>query len=184
MLKNAGIDFVVQSPKTDESIKKNEPARKMVERLSYEKAIAITQTISNNHFIVIAADTTVVSPKNEIIGKPANLSQAKMMLEKILGKTHHVLTAYTIIEVKNNKPIKKITRTIETLVKMRSLDSLSIRHYLSLGESLDKAGSYAAQGHGMNLIESISGSYTNVIGLPMSELIQDLRKKFKYPCPF
>lgn len=156
----------------------------MVERLSNEKALAIFKSNLKDNLLIIAADTTVVSPKNEILGKPDNLSQAKAMLLKILGKTHRVLTAYTILEIKKNKITKKLTRTVQTRVKMRALSSHSIEYYLSLGESLDKAGSYAAQGYGMNLIESITGSYTNVIGLPMCELIEDLRKKFKYPCPF
>lgn len=183
MLKNAGLEFSVQSPDVDEAVLPKESPKKMVERLSYEKARAVARLSLDENCLIIAADTTVVSPRGHVLGKPTDIKDAYKMLSLILGKTHSVFTAYSIIAVQKGKIKKSFLRTVKTKVRMRPLKIDSIQYYLSLNESLDKAGSYAAQGYGMNLIESISGSYTNVIGLPMCELIEDLKKKFKYPCP-
>lgn len=156
----------------------------MVGRLALEKALVVSGLSKESHCIIIAADTTVVSPKGENLGKPIDSKDAIRLLKLILGKTHSVLTAYSILELKNGRIVRKHSGTVQTKVRMRPLSSQGIQHYVSLGESLDKAGAYAAQGFGMNLIESISGSYTNVVGLPMAELLSDLKTKFKYPCPF
>jgi septum formation protein len=121
----------------------------------------------------LAADTTVVSPKNKNLGKPINLTEARSMLMQLQGRTHSVFTAYTIMKV-NLGIVQKIkTRVVQTRVTFRKLKKFEIDAYLSRGESMDKAGAYAAQGAGMSLVEKMNGSYTNVVGLPLSEVIQD-----------
>ena len=93
------------------------------------------------------------------------------MIQSLQGKLHRVYTGYTILFGK-----KSITRVIETKVKMRKLDARDIEAYIATGECMDKAGAYAAQGHGMVLIEKILGSYTNVVGLPTAEVLHDLKR--------
>jgi septum formation protein len=89
-----------------------------------------------------------------------------------------VLTGYAIYSFAGGKLRKKHYAVVTTAVTMRKLSRAKISQYVKSGEPMDKAGSYAAQGIGMCLIESIRGSYSNVVGLPMAELVQDLEKKF------
>jgi septum formation protein len=178
LLNWAGIQFEIKVSDVDETPKKKETPAKMVQRLSLEKAIAVGNSLVGHAdtTIVIAADTTVVSPKGKILGKPTNEKDALKMLSEIQGKTHQVLTGYSLVQVSRGKVIKKISKIVKTQVTMRKLSKDELKYYLSRGESMDKAGAYAAQGYGMVLIEKISGSYTNVVGLPMKEVIEDLQK--------
>ncbi len=174
----AGVSFEIIISDIDETPKKNESPHLMVKRLSVEKAIAVGAQLilSNRDAVIVAADTTVVSPKGKILGKPDDLNEAFKMISELQGKTHQVLTGYSIVQVKSGKILKPISKVVKTAVTMRSLSVEERRFYLSQGESMDKAGAYAAQGFGMVLIEKIKGSYTNVVGLPMNEVLSDLNK--------
>lgn len=176
-----GYDFEIISPDIDETEEKGESPAKMVERFACEKAIAAFEKIKDypSEALLITADTTVVSPdRKKILNKPKNVDEAKTMLRAIAGKTHTVLTGYVICSFKAGKIKKWHSRIVKTSVTMRSLNSREIADYVKTGEPMDKAGSYAAQGIGMCLIEAIKGSYSNVVGLPMAELVLDLEKKF------
>ncbi len=174
----AGISFEIMISDVDETPRKKELPAQMVRRLSREKAEAVGKSLlqSAREAIVIAADTTVVSPKGKILGKPADPEEAFKMISELQGKTHQVLTGYSLVKVQNGKILKIISKVVKTAVTMRSLSSEERKFYLSQGESMDKAGAYAAQGFGMVLIEKIRGSYTNVVGLPMNEVLRDLRQ--------
>jgi septum formation protein len=113
--------------------------------------------------IVLSADTIVVLD-GRIFGKPADLEEAFQMLKELVGKTHEVITAVAVIHLD-----KKRTRVgvEQTQVKFRSLMDSEIREYLEIAEPLDKAGAYAAQQSPDRIIESVTGSFTNVVGLPM-----------------
>lgn len=171
----AGIGFEINVPNVDETPLKNETPAKMVRRLSIMKAHTVAKA-STEEVIVIAADTTVVSPRGKNLGKPESLKEAAKMIAAIQGMTHKVLTGYAIVKSKNGKILKTISKVVSTSVTMRKLSKEQIQFYLAQGESMDKAGAYAAQGFGMVLIEKINGSYTNVVGLPMSEVLADLGK--------
>lgn len=174
----AGVNFEIKVSDVDETpIKKELPAQ-MVRRLSKEKALAVgfTLTKEDESSIIIAADTTVVSPRGKILGKPVDEAEALKMIGEIQGKTHQVLTGYSLVKVVRGKVQKQVSKVIKTQVTMRKLSKDEQKYYLSRGESMDKAGSYAAQGYGMVLIEKINGSYTNVVGLPMKEVLEDLKK--------
>lgn len=179
LLSWAGVEFEVLVSDIDETPQKKESPREMVKRLSAEKAEAVAlsliQAKRGSLQVILAADTTVVSPKGKILGKPENERDALRMISEIQGKTHSVLTGYTLIKVSENRIAKRISRVVKTSVTMRALSSREQQSYLRRGESMDKAGAYAAQGFGMVLIEKISGSYTNVVGLPMSEVLKDLK---------
>jgi septum formation protein len=178
LLSWAGIEFEILISDIDETPRKKETPAGMVKRLSHEKALAIGARIADSKetTVIIAADTTVVSPKGKILGKPVDEKDALKMIAEIQGKTHTVLTGYALVKVVKGKVVKTVSKVVKTLVTMRKLNKSEQQYYLSRGESMDKAGAYAAQGYGMVLIEKISGSYTNVVGLPMKEVIEDLRK--------
>lgn len=180
LLSKAGIKFSVRVPNVNEVRNPNESGPHMVSRLSKLKANAIADEFLKSPSAttkwIIAADTTVVSPAGEILEKPKNKKEAQKMVSSLAGKTHAVFTAYSIVKVVRSNVKLVCHRRVKTLVKFRSLTAKEIRSYIDVGESMDKAGAYAAQGAGMSLIESIRGSYTNVVGLPMAELICDLKK--------
>jgi septum formation protein len=117
--------------------------------------------------IVIGADTVVVAPGGELLGKPADKPDAARMLAKLSGGWHEVHTGVALICLASGR---ETTGVETTRVKFRDLDQDMIQRYIDKGESSDKAGAYAAQGYGALLIERISGCFFNVMGLPLARL--------------
>lgn len=183
LLNQAGISVQTVDPRCDETPIRGESPRSMVSRLAQAKAQSVAARVRvdvSETILIVAADTTVVEPsKKRILGKPTDPSDAERMLQRIVGKTHDVLTGFCVIELRFEST-KKVTRVVRTRVSLRKLSRRQISAYVQTGEPLDKAGSYAAQGLGMNFIRSISGSYTNVVGLPMSELLEVLEDEFGF----
>ncbi len=187
-MKTARIRVVVASPDTDETRRRGESPRQMVRRLAQEKAqsVAVWAGERYSNAVIIAADTTVVAPDGKkVLGKPRSRDEAVRMLSSLAGETHTVLTGYCVLNVEfgnvanlRSKNADITTRVVSSKVKMRKLSRQIIERYVESGEPMDKAGAYAAQGIGMNFIDSISGSYTNVVGLPMSQLLSDLECDF------
>jgi len=181
LLTSAGVEFSVHAPDVDETPIRGERPNAMVARLSTLKARTAAQKVlgagvSGDSFWVLAADTTVVSATGKNLGKPADVSEARKMIRALQGKKHRVFTGYTLLQIFGGKEKKKIVRTIGTDVFIKKMNADEIAAYVAQGESLDKAGAYAAQGFGMVLIEKISGSYTNVVGLPVAQVLADLKK--------
>lgn len=171
----------IREPDADETLKRGEEPEKFVARLARAKAESVMMECLWEYgaAMIIAADTTVVAPNGKtILNKPRDEAEARKMLKMLQGKTHTVLTGYTILAVAREMNPVRVSRVVRSKVKMRPLSKEAIDRYIATGESMDKAGSYAAQGFGMALVESISGSYTNVVGLPISHLLMDLEKKF------
>lgn len=162
-----GLDFEVLVPEVNEEVLAGEDPEKYCTRLSENKARSIFSF--QNKALVIGADTVVVH-NNIIIGKPDDSSHAFNQLSLLQGSMHEVYTGYTII---NDKQL--ITRAIKTKVFFRKMNDSEISWYISTGEPLDKAGSYGLQGIGSLFVDRIDGSYTNVIGLPLSDLYNDLK---------
>ncbi|NDF14739.1 septum formation protein Maf [bacterium] len=177
LLTLAGVRFRILVPDVDETPILGESPRSMVRRLSEEKANAVWRGLleKNEAAYVLSADTTVVSPKGVVLGKPEDELHAERMIRALQGRAHEVLTGYTLLDLEGGRLRRKATRVVRTRVFIQAMSSSEIKRYVALGESLDKAGAYAAQGFGMAMIESISGSYTNVIGLPMTEVMRDLK---------
>jgi septum formation protein len=122
---------------------------------------------------VLVADTIVVVG-TEVLGKPDSVADAERLLGLLVGRTHTVLTRYAIAGPGDPRtPL--VARTVRSEVTMRAATSDEIARYALTGEGLDKAGAYAAQGIGCFLVERITGSYTNVVGLPACEVVLDLR---------
>ena len=134
------------------------------------KASPIAQ--NNQEKIVIGADT-VVSLDNEIFGKPSDMEEAVKMLARLSGRTHIVTTGVCIIQKEKNE-----TFYVNTEVTFKPLSGKEISQYVKVINPLDKAGAYAAQDHGELIIEKYSGSFTNVVGLPMSEVKETLANSF------
>ncbi len=121
---------------------------------------------------VIAADTIVII-NGSILGKPKNREEAMEMLRRLSGQEHWVLTGFSVYHLGKGKGDKE---AVQTAVKMKTLTPAEMEWYVQTGEPFDKAGGYAIQGIGSFMIESIRGSYTNVVGLPLCELIQMLKR--------
>lgn len=121
---------------------------------------------------VVGADTIVVVD-GEVLGKPASSDQAFDMLQRLSGREHKVMTGFCVFDLAKNK--EGIQAVIST-VRMKRMTRPEIEKYLSIGESSDKAGAYAVQGVGSYLIDSIVGSYSNVVGLPLCQLMEMLEE--------
>jgi septum formation protein len=175
LLRQVGFAPIVAAPNADETPKRGEAPRELVQRLAKEKARSIACGLAGaEDWIVIAADTIVVAPGGKrILGKPLDVSDARKMLKSLAGRTHVVFTGYCVLSAK-----KTVVRVVKSNVTMRAMSAADIAAYVDSGEPMDKAGSYAAQGIGMALIEKLSGSYTNVVGLPMAQLLKDLERNF------
>ena len=107
------------------------------------------------------------------MGKPKNHDEAREMLTMMNGKSHDVITGFTILDADNGKTV---SRSVETKVRFRSLTQGEIDAYVRSGEPMDKAGAYAIQGLGAVLVEKIEGDYFNVMGLPLSALAESLQE--------
>lgn len=140
----------------------------MARELSWGKA----RSVADRHAgaIIIAADTLVVLG-DRVLGQPRTHAQARQMLRALQGRTHSVITGFTIIDTGSGRAV---TRSAETRVHLRTLASGEIDAYVRTGEPLDKAGGYAIQGRGAVLVDRIEGDYSNVVGLPLSALAQAL----------
>jgi septum formation protein len=170
LLQSIGLEFEVIPSHVPEIHQEGEAPEEYVARLSRDKAQAIAAEHPSRW--IIAADTTVYLDE-KLLEKPADAEDAKRMLATIAGRTHMVYTGVTLQNVEREY---RETRVAETEVRMLPLSDGDIDWYVASGEPLDKAGAYAAQGIGGVFIDSIHGSFTNVVGLPLATLFQMLRK--------
>ena len=135
---------------------------------AHRKARAVAKRIPDA--LVIGADTLVFLD-NKILGKPRNLADARRMLARLQGRTHQVVTGVSLIHLRAHR---ERVFAISTDVLFHPLDAGQIRDYLSRINPLDKAGAYAIQESGEKIISEISGSYSNVVGLPVERLREEL----------
>ena len=170
LLKQVGLDFDVIPSRIEEDFVKQESPKKHVLRLAEAKALDVGRQYPDRW--VIAADT-IVYIDHSILGKPKNREEAKEMLRLLSGKKHRVLTGFSVQHLQKGK---EGCEAVQTAVKMKKLSAVEMEWYIQTGEPFDKAGGYAIQGKGSFMIESIRGSYTNVVGLPLCELIQMLNR--------
>lgn len=169
LLKQMGIKFTVIVSNVNEKTNITSPVD-FVKFLSREKAREVAQ--KNKNAIIIGADTIVVL-ENKIIGKPKSLKNAVEILEKLSDKTHYVVTGFTVLDSKNNKFISK---AIKTKVTFKKLTKEEIERYVYTSKILDKAGAYAIQDKAGVFIKKIEGDYSNIVGLPIFSLYQELKK--------
>ena len=171
LMKELVPSFTIIVPEIDESLsfKNHQDVKDIVKDIASRKCQKVSKDHPND--IVIAADTVVVID-NDIIGKPKDRDDAYRMLRKLSGKTHYVYTAYVI-----SKEDKVITNVVETEVIFNDLSDDLINNYIASGSPLDKAGAYGYQDNAdFALVKKINGSVTNVIGFPVDEIKEDLKK--------
>lgn len=171
LLHSVGVQFEIISPSSDESLINQENPKEYAIRLATEKALSVSQNFEES-CLVIGADTSVLVD-SEILGKPSDDKEAYSMLEKISGRTHSVLTAFSIVKPRDT--VLHI-QVVETRVVVKTLEPWEIQGYIKTLEPMDKAGAYGIQGVGAFMVKEISGSYTNVVGLPLVEVLEALKK--------
>lgn len=168
LLRQAGIDFdVIPSNFDERSIEMTDPGQ-YVRSLSAAKAHDVARHYPGRW--IIGADTIVLID-GQILGKPKGKEAARQMLHQLSGQTHQVYTGFTITCTDRTKCF---TDAVCTDVTFKKLSPTEIEWYIQTDEPFDKAGAYAIQGLGTFLVKSISGSYTNVVGLPVCEVIEHL----------
>ena len=171
LLEQMGLHLTIQPSEIAEvgygGIPEKIPARIVLQKMKAVKAIHGM----NLEGYILAADT-IVAFENEVYGKPENIEHARTMLQDLSGKTHQVYTCFRIEDLEGDF----IEKTVMTSVRMKTIPADQIEWYVTTSEPFDKAGAYALQGMASTFIESIQGSYTNVIGLPLMEVTDALVK--------
>ncbi len=170
LLASIGLRFDVIPSNIPEVRQDGEAPEEYVARLSRDKAEAIARAHESRW--IVAADTTVLL-EDELLEKPVDAADARRMLATLAGRTHIVYTGVTLQRLDRHY---RDTRVSESEVRMLPLNEREIEWYVATGEPLDKAGAYAVHGKAAMFIDSIHGSYTNVVGLPLALLFQMLRK--------
>lgn len=170
LLSQAGVQFTAIVPGVDETPHDAETPQAMVERLALLKASTIAR--AHPYSYVIGADTTVFID-GQSLGKPTSEPEAYDMLMRIQGRTHQVWGGIAIVH--DRLGLSRVWSHV-TQVKMRSMSPQQVHAYVATQEPLDKAGSYAIQGIGLQFVDSINGSYSNVVGLNVASLLAELRE--------
>ena len=166
LLEGLGLRFTVRAANVDETPHPGEAPDAYVLRLAREKARAAGRPGE----LVLAADTTVVID-GEILGKPEDDADAGRMLRLLAGREHEVLTGVAVL-----CGDRIAAEVVRTAVRMAALNPGEIAWYAATGEPRDKAGAYAIQGLGSLFVESVSGNYSNVVGLPIPTVYRLFRE--------
>jgi septum formation protein len=194
LLEKLGFQVKPSPSNIPEDILEGELPENFVKRISREKVLTVVERLKTtvlpdnfktlpythgramekytNTRWIVGADTVVVVDE-DILGKPKDNDEAIVMLQRLSGREHVVITGFCLYDLtKNKEGIQAVT----TVVKFKNLRPREIEKYVALGECLDKAGAYAIQGVGGYMVENIMGSYTNVVGLPLSQLVEMMQE--------
>lgn len=163
LLTEAGFKYEVITPEVSEVVFNEITLREATSWNALRKGLAVARLRPND--IVLAADT-LVALGDEILGKPADRAEAARMLRRLSGQTHEVATAVFVAHLRLGRTE---TFSVTSQVAFKKLSERMITDYLKRIDPLDKAGAYAAQGKGRTVISQITGSRTNVIGLPLEK---------------
>lgn len=170
MLKLLGVDFDRLPGDIDETFLEGETPREHVLRLSEGKAALAAR--GRPDAWILGADTIVVVA-GEVLGKPGSPAEAKAMLEKLSGREHEVLTGFAIIRQDLGIRVREVVRST---VLFREISGDEMAWYTGTSEPYDKAGAYAVQGMGACFVREIRGSFSNVVGLPLCEVFEALKR--------
>jgi septum formation protein len=168
LLHGLGLDFEIIEARVAERPRAGEPPREFAQRAAGDKASVISS--QNPSCWVLGADTVVVHG-DRILGKPKNSEEALSVLLTLAGRKHQVHTGFCL---KNANEKVAVSRVVTTEVSFFNFSPEIAAAYVATGEPLDKAGAYGIQGSGGFLVEKIDGSYSNVVGLPLCEVIKEL----------
>ncbi len=171
LLSTLRVRFRVFPAEVDETLENGEIPQDHVTRLALAKAEKVAARFPD--LWILGADTVVVI-EGSILGKPQDRDEACAMLAALSGRTHDVFTGYALIHSRFSG-LRKV-RWVRSRVDIRDLDADEIEGYVTTGEPMGKAGAYAIQGIGAGIVERISGSYSNVVGLPLCEVARDLKE--------
>jgi len=170
LLSEGGFEFEIASPRIAEKFDAALTLRELTLWNAIRKGMSIAQVRPGA--VVLAADT-LVALGNQVIGKPMDLTEAEQMLRRLSGRTHEVCSAVAIYQQTSGK--SAVFRDVSR-VRFHRLSNATIKDYIAKVGPLDKAGAYAAQGSGAEIIAKIEGSFTNVVGLPMEKMVAALAK--------
>ena len=168
ILEAQGIRLNVRSPSVDETVRPNESPADYLARIVNAKLAAVVKDMTGVHAVAIIVADTVVTINSQILGKPNDRKEARLMIGRLQNKTHDVMTRFAIATL-DGKNLH--AETVTTKVTFRKLSEEEQQHYVASGEGDDKAGAYAAQGRAAAFVSRIDGSYSNVVGLPICELM-------------
>jgi len=172
LLERVGLSFAVVPSLAAEEVLPGETPEEHVLRLSKDKAreVADRPEVPGRWFI---GSDTIVLRDDAILGKPKDTADAALMLRSLSGRSHRVLTGYAVFDRRSGATVAGV---VSTLVRFKELTEEEIAGYIATGEPLDKAGAYAIQGIGAFMVLGIEGSYTNVVGLPLCEVVEVLER--------
>ena len=169
LLSDLGLSFSIQTTDNEETFMHSLKEEEIAEFLAKQKSEFLSENLQQNDLLITA--DTIVSFKNKLLNKPKNKEEAFETLNKLSENTHKVITG-VCLKSKN----KEILFSVTTLVTFKALSEDEINHYINKYNPYDKAGAYGIQDWiGKIGINNINGSYTNVVGLPISELYQHLK---------
>jgi len=181
LIAGLGLPLVVFAPDVDEARSAGESPDEYLDRVVAAKlsSVLASQAVLRSETLAAAgalvADTIVVAPDGSLLGKPTSDGEARAMLAGLEGATHDVRTRFSLASLEPGTH-QSFGRTVTTRVTFRPLDRDEIDQYVACGEGRDKAGAYAIQGRGAAFVERIHGSYTNVVGLPLCEVVVAMRE--------
>jgi len=170
LLRLASIPLEIIPSHADEGFRHGESPEKHVRRVARAKAMEVAARHPGRW--ILAADT-VVEVGGQMLGKPKDRREAEKMLRRLSQRVHRVLTGYCILRCPSGE---KREGTVISRVKFKALTAAEIRWYINTGEPFDKAGGYAIQGKAAFMVQEVHGSYTNVVGLPLCEVVKALRE--------
>jgi septum formation protein len=172
LLERVGVPIAVVPSRTPEEVLPGETPEEHVIRLSKDKAreVAGRPEVPGRWFV---GSDTIVLRDEAILGKPKDTEDAALMLRSLSGRPHRVLSGYAVFDRRSGATVAGV---VSTLVRFKELTEEEIAGYIATGEPLDKAGAYAIQGIGAFMVLGIEGSYTNVVGLPLCEVVEVLER--------
>jgi septum formation protein len=182
LLKHLGLTFEIRTPHSQEktiTTGSDDEIIKTVCQNALQKAFSVLPTIDKG--LIISGDTLVVTETNQVLGKPKTSDEAIKMLQGLAGKLHRVVSAVAIVDVRSKE---KLVGHKWTKVTFRKVSNDELQKYMLTQEPLGKAGGYAIQGKGGALVESIEGSYTTVIGMPVELVVSFLTQFGLYPSQY
>ncbi len=168
LLAQAGLPHAVRPAQVEELRRKHEAPRDYVLRLAKEKALAVQ---CGREEVILAADTTVALDQNRVLEKPANVAEARAMLQALSGREHEVLTGVCL-----RWEGRLVTHVESTKVQFTALGDEDVDWYVATGEPFDKAGGYGIQGYASRFVTRVEGCFFNVVGLPVAQVCRLLRE--------
>ncbi|MGH7270510.1 MAG: Maf family protein [Polyangiaceae bacterium] len=172
LLARLGVPFLVRPANADEVLLPGEAPSPYLERVVTAKLAAVRAAEPSHATAILVADTIVVAPNGDLLGKPRDDAAARAMIECLAGATHEVKTRFGLFGSEGEAH----AQTVTTRVTFRVLLPDEAGAYAATGEGRDKAGAYAVQGLGAVFVERIEGSFTSVVGLPLSEVFVAMRR--------